>query len=175
LIVFGDFDASNAKHTPFAERADEIAGKTLALNIRRLPFWVLSRAQHVARWGIHPDYVPIPMASPQELSESNFPDTRLAIYTDDGRFRIDSWIRIEHLVNDFLEFVSPLTDVTEERSEAVRSVPMVNAHAYDHDLSSWFSQEQIERLYQRNPGWAALERQLYGGLFETPVGVEGAG
>ena len=64
-------------------------GQALAMNFRRLPFWVLSRAQHVARWGIHPDYKPIPMASPRSSSESDFPDSRIALYTDDGRLGID--------------------------------------------------------------------------------------
>jgi hypothetical protein len=175
LILFGDFDESNAKHTLFTERAGEIDGKALALNIRRLPFWVLSRAQHVARWGIHPEYVPIPMPSPEELSESDFPDTRLILYTDHGRLQISHWIRMEHLAEDFLAFVSGYADVTDDRRAAVESVPMVNAHEYDHELASWFSPEQIERLYEHNPSWAALERELYGGLFEMPVGVRGAG
>jgi hypothetical protein len=173
LIVLGDFEESNAKHTPFTEREDQIAGKELALNIRRLPYWVLSRAQHVARWGIHPDYVPIPMSTPAELAESDFPDTRIAVYTDGGRFEIAHWIRMENLPEDFLAFVSAYTDVAPSRRQAVQSTPMINAHQYDHDLSSWFSPDQIERMYKRNPLWAALERQLYGGLLESPVGARG--
>lgn len=175
LIEFGDFDASNAKHTAFSDRADQVTGKALAMNIRRLPFWVLSRAQHVARWGIHPEYEPIPMATPQELSESDFPDTRLAVYTQDGRFKISHWIRMEHLAGDFLDFVARFADVSDERRETVTALPMVNAHEYDHELGSWFTPEQVELMYERNPAWARLERELYGGLFRIPVGARGGG
>jgi hypothetical protein len=163
VIVFADFDDSNAKHTRFEEREAEIAGKQLAMNIRRLPFWVLSRAQHVARWGVHPDYKPIPMASAQELSESAFPDNRLGLFTDGGRFEIDRWLRMEHLVDDFLAFISAHTDVNEERQAAVRRLPMVNAHDYDHELRKWFTPDQIDRMYASKPRWAELEQRLYGG------------
>jgi hypothetical protein len=175
LIEFGDFGESNDKHTPFAKRADRIAGKELGMNMRRLPFWVLSRAQHVARWGIYPDYVPIPMATPQELAESGFPDTRLSVYTDDGRFEISHWIRMERLTDDFLEFVAHFTEVSDQRREAVEALPMVNAHAYDHELGSWFTAEQVELMYERNPAWAKLERELYGELFQIQVGARGGG
>jgi hypothetical protein len=166
LIVSADLEDSNAKHTLFAEREDAVRGKRLAMNIRRLPLWVLSRAHHVALWGVHPDYKPIPMATAEELSESDFPDARLMRFTDGGRFEIDRWIRMEHLVHDFLDFISEFTEVTEERRNAVLSLPMLNAHEYDHELGSWFTAEQIERVYERNPIWTALERELYGGLVE---------
>ena len=42
----------------FAARAQQIRGKLLVMNFRRLPSWVLSRAQHVSRRGIYPDYEP---------------------------------------------------------------------------------------------------------------------
>jgi hypothetical protein len=170
-ILLADLEDSNEKHTRFAERAADVAGKQLVMNIRRLPFWVLSRAQHVSRWGVFPDYEPIPMASPDELADSDFPDSRLAIYTADGRFEIDRWLRMEHMVEDFLDFISEHAEVTEERRTAARSLPMVNAHDYDHDLAAWFAPDQIERMYERNPRWAGLENRLYAGHMR----VEGAG
>jgi hypothetical protein len=164
VIVLADIEDSNAKHATFSERENEVAGKALLMNLRRLPFWVLSRAQHVARWGVHPDYEPIPMASPQQLSESAFPDDRIALYTDSGRFQIDRWLRMEHLTEDFVGFVSGLTEVSEDRRREVFQLPAVNAHEYDHDLGSWFTPEQIELMYERNPVWTAIEQELYGGL-----------
>jgi hypothetical protein len=166
LIVFQDVDHNNDKHTLFRERTEQIAGKVLGMNLRRLPFWVLSRAQHVARRGIHPDYEPIPMDSPRTLSESSFPDTRIALFTDNGRFRIDRWIRMETLGDDFLAFISEFTDVSPEREEGVRGLAPVNALEYDHDIGNWFTAEQIRTMYRCNPRWAELEERLYGGLFE---------
>jgi hypothetical protein len=175
LIVFADVEESNMKHTTFKEREHDVAGKTLLMNLRRLPFWVLSRAQHVARWGIHPEYEPIPMATPEELSESDFPDNRLALYTDNGRFGIDRWMRMEHLAEDFVGFVSDLTDLTVERRTRALRLPPVNAHAYDHELGRWFTPEQVERMYERNPVWADLEKELYGVLFQPQLASEEAG
>jgi hypothetical protein len=164
LIVQGDFDEDNSKHALFSEREALVRGKTLAMNLRRLPFWVVSRAQHVSRWGVYPDYDPIPIATPEELAASDFPDSRLQLYTDGGRFTIDRWIRMEHLVDDFLEFISAFAEVTSDRLAAVRALPAVNAHEYDHEIATWFTPEQIDELYERNPAWAALERDLYGDL-----------
>jgi hypothetical protein len=174
LIAFADLDPGNAKHATFKQREREVAGRMLVMNLRRLPFWVLSRAQHVARWGVHPDYQPIPMASPQELSESDFPDDRIALYTDGDRFRIDRWLRMERLGEDFLEFVSELTDVTPEQREGVLRQGMVNAHDYDHELNSWFTPEQIERMYECNPVWASFEERIYGDLYRPEL-ASGAG
>lgn len=173
LIVFADFDPGNDKHATFKQREQEVAGRMLVMNLRRLPFWVLSRAQHVSRWGVHPEYQPIPMASPQELSESDFPDNRIALYTDAGRLRIERWLRMEHLGEDFIEFVSDLTDVTPEQREGVSNQALVNAHEYDHELASWFTPEQIERMYERNPVWAGLEEELYGGLYRPELAPGG--
>jgi hypothetical protein len=165
LIVFEDVDHSNDKHTLFSERAQQVEGKVLAMNLRRLPFWVLSRAQHVARWGKHPEYRPIPMDSPKALSESSFPDTRLALFTGHGRFSIDRWIRMEALSDDFLTFISEWTDVSPERAAKVRGLAPVNALNYDHEIDHWFTQARLETMYRSNPRWAALERRLYGDLF----------
>jgi hypothetical protein len=162
VIVSGDFADTNDKHAPFAEREPEIRAKTLAMNLRRLPFWVLSRAQHVSRWGVYPDYEPIPMATAEELSQSSFPDERLSIYTDSGRFKIDRWLRAESLSEDFLAFISEFTDIPEERRTAVRAQGPVNTHEYDHRIDSWFTGDQISTMYERNPIWTLIEREIYG-------------
>ena len=63
LIQFADPEDTNDKHTPFPDRAEMVRGRLLAMNVRRLPAWVLSRAHYVAIHGMWPDYEPIPMAS----------------------------------------------------------------------------------------------------------------
>lgn len=165
LIVFIDPEDTNDMHTPFSERAEQVRGKLLAMNFRRLPTWVLSRAQHVARWGIHPDYKPIPMDPPEKLASSSFPDTRIKLYTDDDRIRIDRWLRAESITDDFLAFISEFTDVTAEQRRQVHELGPVNTHEYDKDLANWFGPDLIERMYAANPRWAALEREIYGDTF----------
>jgi hypothetical protein len=162
LIVHVDPENSNDMHIPFNKREEEVRGKLLAMNFRRLPFWVLSRAQHVARWGVHPDYEPTPMNPPEKLARSPFPDSRIQIYTDQGRIRIDRWLRMESLNEDFLSFISEFTEVGEEERRRVHELGLVNTHEYEKDITTWFSLEQIERMYEANPIWAALEREIYG-------------
>jgi hypothetical protein len=166
VIVYIDPEDTNEKHTTFRERADEVSGKLLAMNLRRLPVWVLSRAQHVSRWGIYPDYQPIPMDSPEELASSPFPDTRIEVYTDGGRFEIERWLRAEHLDADFVDFISSYTDVTDERRQSVRDLGPVNAHEYDHEVDNWFGPDLIKLMYERNPTWAEVEQRVYGNLYE---------
>jgi hypothetical protein len=166
LIVFSDPEDTNDIHTPFSERAEQVQGKLLAMNFRRLPAWVLSRAQHVARWGIHPDYKPIPMDPPEKLAESPFPDSRIQIFTDEGRIRIDRWLRAESITEDFLGFISDFTEVTGERRQRVHDLGPVNAHDYDKDVMNWFTPDLIERMYAANPIWARIEREIYGDVYQ---------
>jgi hypothetical protein len=164
LVQFADPDDGNDKHAPFRDRSEQVQGKILALNIRRLPTWVLSRAQYVARWGVWPDYVPIPMDSPKALSESSFPDSRLQLYMDDGRLSIDRWLRVERLQEDFLSFVSDFCEVDPERRAQVVATRPVNTQSYDREVDSWFTPEQLRTMYESNPVWAEFERKLYGDL-----------
>jgi hypothetical protein len=166
LVEFADPADTAQQHATFRDRAAQAEGKLLALNFRRLPAWVLSRAHQVALRGLEPDYQPSPMASPHELSQSTLPDQRLALFTDGGRFGIDRWLRVEHLAGDFLALVETLHDVTDDERRAVRGLPQVNAIEYDHDVTHWFTPEQVHDMYAHNPAWAALEERLYGGLME---------
>jgi hypothetical protein len=166
LVLFADPDDTNDKHALFRDREEMVKGKLLAMNLRRLPFWVLSRAQHAADEGVWPDYKPIPMDSPKTLSESSFPDTRIALFTDNGRLRIDRWLRMETLRDDFLVFVSEFADVDDERRRRVFELQPVNVRQYDHEIDHWFTPEQVRTMYERNPVWASLERKVFGSLHE---------
>ena len=170
LIQFADPQDTNDKHTPFPERAEMVRGRLLAMNLRRLPAWVLSRANYVSRHGIWPDYKPIPMPDARELAESTFPDSRILLYTGNGRFPIDRWIRTEQLTRDFLNLIAEFTVVSEERARRVKEIGPVNAEEYDRRVESWFSPEQIRTMYERNPEWARLEAEVYGSLHEPVRG-----
>lgn len=167
LLVFADPEDTNDMHIPFSQRSEQLQGKVLAMNLRRLPVWVLSRAQHIARHGIHPDYEPIPMDPPEVLAQSSFPDSRIEIYTDGGRIRIDRWLRAESIADDFLAFISEFTEVTPDQRQQVHDLGPVNTHDYDKDVRSWFTPDLIERMYAANPVWAGLELEIYGGTFDA--------
>jgi hypothetical protein len=166
LIEYADPEDTNDKHAFFHDRADEIRGRVLVMNLRRLPSWVLSRAQHVSRRGLYPDYVPQPMGTPDELADSSFPDDRLALYTSRGRFHPDRWLRMESLAEDFIDFISDFHAIGADESARVAALGPVNSAEYDHEVAHWFSPEQVRRMYLNNPNWATVEQELYGGLVE---------
>jgi hypothetical protein len=164
LVRFSDPRGSAEQHATFREREMQIEGKALSLNIRRLPAWILSREHHKARWGLHPDYQPTAMDSPAQMAESSFPDHRLSTYLEDGRFRIDRWLRMESLADDFIGFISEFTEIDPDRRKRVFELGEVNANPYDHEISHWFTNEQVASLYENNPVWTAVEIDVYGAL-----------
>jgi hypothetical protein len=164
LIQFADSRGSHEQHNSFGDREAAVQGKVLALNIRRLPSWVLSREHHKARWGLHPELVPIPMDSPHQMAESSFPDSRLALLLENGKFQIDRWLRMEFLADDFIAFISDFVEVGDEATrERIFTRGRINALEYDHDIRHWFTEEQIRRMYRHNPLWATAEERVYGG------------
>jgi hypothetical protein len=168
LVEQADPGDTNLKHDVFTQRRADIEGKVLAMNFRRLPAWVLSRAQHVTVEGLYPDYVPLPMATSDEMAASDLPNTRLEEFTDYGRLEMGAFLRLEYLRDDFLQFVRSITEVTAEMEQRVYDHPARDVRDYDHKLAQWFSREQLERMYERNPTWAALEQKLYGDLLLDP-------
>jgi hypothetical protein len=161
LVEDADPADSEGQHATFTSRVSRVEGKLLALNFRRLPEWVLSRAHRVALHGVEPDYIPAPMQSPHELSRSVVPDARLAAFTGAGSLEIDRWLRVEHLADDFLGLISEFHDPTPDERRRVRTLSLVNAIDYDHEVMHWFTPSQLRDMYRHNPCWAALEERLY--------------
>lgn len=164
LVEFADPPDSNDKHMPFFGRETELAGRLLVMNIRRLPAWALSGAHHKAAHGVHPDYRPQPLESPDEIASRTDADDLLRWMTDHGRFAVDRWLRMESLERDVLALLAELGADTAEARRAVLAVGRVNEGSYDRDLGSSFTEEQIRRLYELNPAWAGIEREVYGDL-----------
>jgi hypothetical protein len=162
LVVLSDPLDSNEKHATFWEREDEVGGKLLAMNIRRLPAWALSAAHHRAAHGLHDDPGPQPLASADEMAESTDPDDMMRWMTDGVRFPVAVWLRAEHLEEDVLGLLERLGARSPEAEAAVRGVGRVNTQIYERDLDRWFTAAQLRRMYERNPGWTAVERAAYG-------------
>jgi hypothetical protein len=162
LIVFADAGDDPDKHSPFGAREELIAGKVRACNVRRLPAYLLSWAVWRARPASQAGRKT--MESPHEISELPRADRRLAHITSDGSFPVERWLRMEHLAEDFLDFVSGLTDVDDEARKRVVEVRPMNTLDYDHDVRHWFSEAQIKRMYEVNPIWREVEESAYGDL-----------
>jgi hypothetical protein len=161
LVRFADPLDSNDKHIPFFGREAEVSDKLLAMNIRRLPAWALSGAQHKARHGVHPDHRPEPLESLEEISSRTDADDLLRWMTDHGRFRVERWLRPEYLQNDVIALLDELGELTPAAREAVLAVGRVNEGCYPHEQVDEFTAEQVARLYSLNPEWAEIERRVY--------------
>ncbi len=166
LVEFADPRNTEAKHASFGERSDQIEGKLLVSNIRRLPSWTLSWAQHRARLSKRPDGSPVPMNSPRQMVDVPRADMRLGILTADGQYPVQRWLRMESLAEDFADFLAELTDVTEEDRRRIAAFAPVNALQYDHEVGNWFTPDQVRQLYENNPVWARIEREVYGDVME---------
>jgi hypothetical protein len=167
LVRFADAVDSNDKHLPFFAREAEVAGKLLVMNIRRLPHWALSAAHHQAAHGVHPDYRPQPLEAPEQIAEKTDADDLLRWMTDHGRFRVQRWLRAESLEDDVVALLAELNVLSAAVEAEVRAVGRVNVGAYERDLKRWFSADHLGRLYERNPTWARIERELYGELLSA--------
>lgn len=171
LVISADPRSRREKHALFTQREQDVAGKRRVLNIRRLPHWILSYTIFKGVRGLAPHHKPLPTDSPRQMAESIAPDRSLVGYLDRGPRGIDVWFRVEHLAGDFLAFVSDLTDVGDERRRLVLEHPRVNDMTYDRELSHWFTDDLILRMYESNPLWAWLEREVYGDTLGDHIAV----
>ncbi len=163
LVRFADPADSNDKHLPFFAREAEIEGKLRVMNIRRLPAWTLSAAHHRAAHGVHPEYQPLPLETPDEMTRKTDADDLLRWMTDHNRLGVERWLRAEELEHDVLALLDELNVLTPEVERSVLAVGEVNVGSYDRTASP-FTAEQIKLCYERNPEWARIEREVYGSL-----------
>ena len=162
-IEFADPLSDQAKHAFFSDRPELVAGRRRILCIRRLPSWNLSYANHKSHYGLHPDYRPLPMDTPEEMGDSAFPDHLLSAYVEAGRAWPDRWIRVEHLVDDVLALLeAEEVEVSWRKRRRIRAIaPQNEGETYDRAVSSWFTPEMIDRMYERNPLWREAEQRAY--------------
>jgi hypothetical protein len=166
LVTYTGPTGRVVKHVTFAEAA--VRRPLMVLGFRQLPAWLLSRAVLVARVVLLDAKVPIDrrrlvMPDRDEVIETaNIADQQLDKYTDHGRIGIDIWLRAEYLRADFLAFILLLRPVTREEIHHVMTADVKGPLHYDHDTDAFFGPGGIAEIYRRNPGWAALEYEIYG-------------
>ena len=163
IVEFADSTRKQVKHTPFRDRPDLVAGRQRVLCIRRLPSWQLSYSAHKSRNGLYAtNYRRLPMETPEDMVDSTAADGHLALYVEEGQAWPDRWIRVEHLVDDLFSLLEEHVEVTPRNREKIRAMKPQNADGkHDRSLSSWFSDEMIAHLYERNPLWRHAEGLAY--------------
>ncbi len=89
-------------------------------------------------------------------------DRTLSNYVEAGQAWPDRWIRTEHLVDDVLALIEEHTEVTPARRQQVLALAPQNVGKnYERDLSAWFTDEMISRMYDHNPLWRHAEQLAY--------------
>jgi len=160
-----------AKHSPFSRCLEDIKGKSLALNIRRLPCYILGKVIHHRVKPKKKDYLDLNSDFKAHFGNydecgltrlSTLPDTMLNAYTMDGNLKIDHWLRTESLRWDFTDFISKFFDISAEQYKGIFSVPGKGGHWYNHNIFDFFSRDEIKQMYENNSFWATVEKQVYG-------------
>lgn len=150
--VFGGF-----KHRPFTGNEN-----FRVLGIRRLPSMILSMAQHDHNLGGRS------LWTPEQCASMSHGDVSLAHMTHNHTMQIHMWLRCEHLREDIKELLKRFYGeaFTKRFAGIVDNTPTKNKMKYDHDVTHFFSKDQIRQLYLNNPVWAEREIKLYGNTLE---------
>ena len=132
-------------------------GKRIVTIARRLPDWILSRVHFEASRPPHH------IATRAMIVKGEFHENHGSTNTCEDQFQyfnqpsVDFWVRLENMHQDFERFFAkPLTPLTERLNE--------NNINYVKDRQFWITQDELRYLYRNNPGWAAMERKVYGNL-----------
>lgn len=147
------------------ERSFDPAGRIVLSGFRRLPWWILSRVHFEAARPPHR------MATREMICRGAFFEQDGRISTADAvvarldRHRIDGWVRLEHLAEDFVDRFEGLLG-PRVRFAAHKLKKIVNPTTLDYvkELSFHFTPAELAGLYAANPQWAAREREVYGDL-----------
>jgi hypothetical protein len=149
------------KHQFFWER--DVRKDLYVLSIRRLPYWALSYLHELAfhptaarHYGLPPGDTVRP-----EHAFALTPDEYLRRHQRGGR-EISVWLRMEYLFDDTVRFIGEhVCPVTADLRQRLEAVPTKGRRGYDHDVHAFFTPDQIEELYARNPLWLAVEMNVY--------------
>lgn len=158
-----DSTADPIKHQTFDQRG--VFKDKYVLTIRRLPTWARSFLIEIMTHPIKKDFgwkksdTEKSFVTPDRILSHVKADEILAKYKP-----VTHWLRMEYLVEDILNFMRGIRDMTEEDERIVRGQVTKGQRLYNHDVFSFYTLDQIGRLYEANPKWAAVEKQIYGSL-----------
>lgn len=142
------------------------AGRPVYAVIRRLPHWILSRVhfqlERSATGSPQVTRAQLCVGKYRQLPRRGGParlrsaDQTVAKYVDE----VTEWMTLEALSADMLRVFG--IDMSAMKKE--KTTKNVSPVGYVRDLNFWFRPKEIERLYEANPVWAALEERVYGNL-----------
>jgi SAM-dependent methyltransferase len=169
LISTGDMridkNTDRQKHVNFVLGARRfnvsLSTRKRIMNIRRLPFWLLSHNQHIARTGsIEFSSEQLTKGIARHRGGDKTADEILQVFESD---KVNHWIRTEYLSSDFIRIMSHFMVIPQYVKEKISAV-WVNSASYEKNLGVWFDNDMLATLYNNNPRWRDLELRLYGEL-----------
>ena len=135
-----------------------VDGRRVICGFRRLPAWIISRVCYEAHRSPHH------LASREMIETGHFFENDGKINSGDTYLReyryprVDNWLRCEHLAEDISEvFNLSFEDVQ-------RNLQLKNQTVKISKTLFWLTVGELKRLYESNPLWAELEKELYGDL-----------
>jgi len=166
-IAFDTIDPSKIIwHQGVTERenitGENLQEKKIISNFRRLPTWIISRIQfETNRSGNRAIKELYSQGCFYEQNGNiNFADRILQKY---GIPRVNQWLRVESLKEDFRKVFSSHFDCGSSAFDALFS-EKINVSGWKGDIRDWFEYEDLVTLYASNPNWTRLEYWLYGNL-----------
>ena len=138
-----------------------LAKRKRIMNIRRLPFWLLSHNQRMTRQeSISFSSEHLMTGIVRHRDGDKKADEVLQRFESD---KVDYWIRTEYLSQDFIHVMSGFVDISESLKKKINAT-WLNKASYEKNLGTWFDKNMLTTLYDSNPRWRDLEMRLYGGL-----------
>jgi hypothetical protein len=160
-MTFDELDPKNIiwhQNVTARERHDptfQVGGRHVICNFRRLATWIGSRT-NFARLQ-RPDLEPTRSMMVQgEFYEANGSTRSADAYVQLYSPGVTRWIRTENFDSDFAHAFGDLIELPPAWAFQKRN-------SYQYERPS-FTSDELRQLYGSNPGWAALERELYGSL-----------
>jgi hypothetical protein len=160
-------------HDSVAERVqrDETfspSNKLIIAGFRRLPHWMLSRVHFEVARPPHRAATREMICRGEFFQQNGVPakaDDHAQHYTSP---KVHRWIRSEHLAEDFAHcFSDILGDRTTKAVRRLRKVVNPTELNYVKAVDFHFTARDLDTLYEANPVWARLEREVYGDLLSV--------
>lgn len=175
-VIFDDVgpDKPVIWHQTLAQRRQldpsfDPGNRRIVANIRRLPYWLLSRVhfevQRSGPAGAVPREALLRGDFLQKRNPTDKAPTKL-IRADKAlssfAAEVTDWVRSEELVPDLTRILGIRADSAPARGEKVN----VGQIEYIRDIRFWFTPEEIAGIYAHNPLWADLECKVYGDVLK---------
>jgi len=152
------------KHDPvFRENKDFV------MSIRRLPAHAVSKyfAERQANNTRGTSFDAPETLDGRDLGEwliENRSSAIMRLYTKYGTVLPKYFIRSESLRDDLRVLLQRYYKLGPGRLRIIQNGTTKNSNVYDHDISRYFSEEQIKRLYDKDPTWAQMESKAYSSM-----------